>query len=72
MSKKTKKSQARLPEQNVSLAVETGRGTIKDNYLAALVTSKVYRMQVVQAKKGKGAFNRKQKHKGKEPYLMAA
>lgn len=58
-------------------AVETGRGEIKDNFLAALVTSKVYRMRVVQAKKGKGAYNRKDKHKqgsksGRESYLMAA
>lgn len=78
--KKSKKSQvshgetpaAQNLEQTNRLAVDTGRGTIKDNYLAALVTSKVYRMQVVKAKKGKGAFTRRQKHKGKEPYLMAA
>ena len=32
---------------------EIGRGKIKDNFLAALVTSKQYKMQVVKAKKGK-------------------
>lgn len=51
---------------------ELGRGEIKDNFLAALVTSKAYKTQVVKAKKGKGSFNRKAKHKGQEPYLMAA
>ncbi|MEH6577938.1 MAG: ribosome alternative rescue factor ArfA [Amphritea sp.] len=52
--------------------VETGRGRIKDNFLAALVTSAVYRSQVVKAKKGKGSFQRKDKHKGRESYLIAA
>ncbi|NQY62409.1 MAG: ribosome alternative rescue factor ArfA [Alteromonadaceae bacterium] len=52
--------------------VETGRGTVKDNFLAALVTSRVFKMQVVKAKKGKGAYKRKDKHKGRESYLMAA
>lgn len=52
--------------------IDTGRGVIKDNYLAALVTSKVFRTQVVKAKKGKGSFNRKEKHKGRESYLIAA
>ncbi|MCP4325344.1 MAG: ribosome alternative rescue factor ArfA, partial [Alteromonadales bacterium] len=33
-----------------------------------LVTSKVYKLQVVKAKKGKGSFSRKNKHQGKEPY----
>ena len=32
---------------------ELGRGQIKGNFLAALVTSKVYKMQVVKAKKAK-------------------
>jgi alternative ribosome-rescue factor len=53
-------------------SIETGRGVIKYNYLAALVTSKVFRTQVVKAKKGKGSFNRKEKHKGRESYLIAA
>jgi len=53
---------------------DTGRGTVKDNFLAAVVTSKVYRAQVVKAKKGKGAYQRKDKHrsKGRESYLIAA
>ena len=57
--------------------VETHRGKINHNFLAALVTSKVYKMQVVKAKKGKGAYNRKDKHqkglaKGQESYSNAA
>ncbi len=59
--------------------VETGRGQVKHNHLAALVTSKVYRQQIVKAKKGKGAYARKDKNnrkftcsKGQEPYLIAA
>ncbi|WED24066.1 ribosome alternative rescue factor ArfA [Vibrio sp. JC009] len=52
--------------------VETGRGTIKDNALKALVTSKLYTAKVEKAKKGKGSFSRKAKHRGKEPYSKAA
>lgn len=53
---------------------DTGRGTIQDNFLAALVTSRIYRSQIVKAKKGKGAYQRKDKHKakGRESYLIAA
>ncbi len=61
MSTLTKKSEAEL-----------GRGQIKDNFLAALVTSKVYTMQVVKAKKGKGSYQRKAKNVRREPYLIAA
>ncbi|SFD19848.1 alternative ribosome rescue factor ArfA [Pseudoalteromonas denitrificans] len=53
-------------------AVDLGKGTIKDNYLAALVTSKVFQTKVVNAKKGKGSYKRKEKHKGRESYLIAA
>ncbi len=55
-------------------AVETGRGQVNHNFLAALVTSPVYRQRIVKAKKGKGAYQRKdQNHKkGAEPYLIAA
>jgi alternative ribosome-rescue factor len=49
-----------------------GRGKIKDNFLAALVTSKLYKMQVVKAKKGKGSFQRKAKNIRQESYLIAA
>jgi alternative ribosome-rescue factor len=76
MNKKSKKAPKTKSVNNQVnyTSVETGRGTIKDNYLAALVTSKVYKMQVVQAKKGKGSFKRKDKHnaKGQESYLIAA
>ena len=49
-----------------------GRGIIKDNFLAALVTSKLYKMQVVTAKKGKGSYQRKAKNIRQESYLIAA
>ena len=59
--------------------VETGRGKVVHNHLAALVTSRVYQQQIVKAKKGKGAYARKDKKnskfmcdKGQEPYLIAA
>ena len=53
-------------------AIDLGRGTIKDNFLAALVTSKLYKMQVVKAKKGKGSYQRKPKNIRPESYLIAA
>ncbi|WP_338367302.1 ribosome alternative rescue factor ArfA [uncultured Pseudoalteromonas sp.] len=53
-------------------AVDTGRGVINHNALAALVTSKMFKPQVVKAKKGKGSFKRKSKHVGRESYLIAA
>jgi len=59
-------------EQNTKGATEPGRGVIKDNFLAALVTSKVYKMQVVKAKKGKGSYQRKAKNLRRESYLIAA
>lgn len=51
---------------------DCGRGKIKDNFLAALVTSRLYKMQVVQAKKGKGSYQRKAKNIRQESYLIAA
>lgn len=62
------------PKKSVAQANATdiGRGTIQDNFLAALVTSKQYKMQVVKAKKGKGSYQRKAKNVGRESYLMAA
>jgi len=51
---------------------DIGRGKIKDNFLSAIITSKIYKMQVVKAKKGKGSYRRTTKHKGQEPYLMVA
>lgn len=53
-------------------AVDTGRGIIRDNALAALVTSKIFKPQVVKAKKGKGSYKRNNKHAGRESYLIAA
>ncbi|MFB1014719.1 MAG: alternative ribosome-rescue factor [Alteromonadaceae bacterium] len=58
--------------KNKSYAIEIGRGKIKDNFLAALVTSNIYKVQVVKTKKGKGSYQRKKKHKGQESYLIAA
>ncbi|MGF1721845.1 ribosome alternative rescue factor ArfA [Vibrio kyushuensis] len=52
--------------------LDTGRGNIKDNALKAVVTSKIFKLRVEQAKKGKGSFRRNNKHKGKEPYSKAA
>ena len=67
MSKhKAKKTQRNNAESDL------GRGVIKDNFLAALVTSKLYKQQIVVAKKGKGSYQRTQKHKGQESYLIAA
>lgn len=66
MSNKSKKS------ATASGKTDLGRGEIKDNFLAALVTSKVYKMQVVQAKKGKGSYQRKAKYNKGESYLIAA
>jgi alternative ribosome-rescue factor len=65
------KNKKRAPAK-ISATTDLGRGEIKDNFLAALVTSKVYRQQVVNAKKGKGSFKRNNKHQGKELYLIAA
>lgn len=65
----TKKSKTKTATNS---AVDTGRGVIKHNALAALVTSKVFKPQVVKAKKGKGSFKRSNKHAGQESYLIAA
>jgi len=65
----SKKNQTRTLES--AMTTDLGRGKIKDNFFAALVTSKVYKLQVVKAKKGKGSFKRNNKHQGKEPYLIA-
>jgi alternative ribosome-rescue factor len=68
MMSKNKKTEA----LGNAITTDLGRGKIKDNFFAALVTSKVYKLQVVKAKKGKGSFKRNNKHQGKEPYLIAA
>ena len=65
---KKKKSSTNIDVRETDI----GRGTINDNFLAALVTSKQYKMQVVKAKKGKGSYQRKAKNLRRESYLMAA
>jgi alternative ribosome-rescue factor len=62
MSKKNVKSSK---ESTLVGQADIGRGSIKDNFLAALVTSKMYKLQIVKAKKGKGSFNVKKSIKGK-------
>lgn len=55
-----------------SLEHESRRGKIKDNALKAILTSPLYKIRVEKAKKGKGSYCRKGKHRGKEPYSKAA
>jgi alternative ribosome-rescue factor len=50
----------------VQKPTDLARGTINHSALGALVTSKIFCMRVVKAKKGKGSFTRKAKHSGKE------
>ncbi|PSW06528.1 alternative ribosome-rescue factor A [Photobacterium lipolyticum] len=74
MAKKRKQSQV---NQAIELDVtaktnEFGRGTIRDNALKAVVTSKLFKTRVVKAKKGKGSFQRNEKYSGRESYSMAA
>jgi len=69
----TNKKIAKDPVLNcVHKQSDLARGTINHSALAALVTSKFFCMRVVKAKKGKGSFNRKAKHSGKECYQIAA
>ncbi len=79
MAKRNKrlKAQASSLDANQTSAktqkqTELGRGTINHSAMGALVTSKIFSMRVVQAKKGKGSFNRKAKHASKECYQIAA
>ncbi|PSU60376.1 alternative ribosome-rescue factor A [Photobacterium aphoticum] len=76
MSKKRKhQSLCDMPlteSQNRNNETDHGRGVIRDNALKAVVTSAVFRMRVVKSKKGKGSFQRKGKHAGRESYSMAA
>ena len=62
----------KLPTEVGGIKVDLGRGKIKDNIFAAMVTSKLYKMQVVKAKKGKGSYQRKAKNVRRESYLIAA
>ncbi len=59
-------------QNSLQLELEVGRGKVKDNALKAVVTSQLFKVRVEKAKKGKGSFSRKMKHKGKEPYSKAA
>ncbi len=72
--KKRKKACKPLSATQNEAQIDIGRGKIKHNFLAALVTSTAYRQQVVKSKKGKGAYRRKERHKSnrEESYLMAA
>ncbi len=47
------------------------RGTIKDNALKALVTSKLFTSRVVKAKKGKGAYQRKRRNSDDYAFFYA-
>ncbi|MCQ8878815.1 ribosome alternative rescue factor ArfA [Pseudoalteromonas shioyasakiensis] len=64
-----KQKRGKQPNNN---SVDIGRGVIRDNALAALVTSKIFKPQIVKAKKGKGSYQRNNKHSGRESYLIAA
>lgn len=76
MAKKRKSSFAKVDVIDInevnSVDTDFGRGTIKDNALKAVVTSQLFKTRVVKAKKGKGSFQRKDKHSGRESYSMAA
>ncbi len=69
---KLKTTELNPETSSTSKTTDLGRGTINHSALGALVTSKVIRMRVEKAKKGKGAFSRKAKHSGKECYQIAA
>lgn len=69
---KLKTTELKTETTSTSKTTDLGRGTINHSALGALVTSKVFRMRVEKAKKGKGAFSRKAKHSGKECYQIAA
>jgi alternative ribosome-rescue factor len=68
--KRLKASNENAPQ--VQKKSDLARGTINHSALGALVTSKIFCMRVVKAKKGKGSFDRKAKHSGKECYQIAA
>lgn len=53
----------------MSSKTDHGRGQVKHNAMAALVTSKVYRPKQVKPRKGKGSFKRQAKHQGRDHRL---
>jgi alternative ribosome-rescue factor len=67
-----KKRPAELSDDKPVIETEFGRGQINDNALKAVVTSKLFKVRVEKAKKGKGSYQRNLKHRGKEPYSKAA
>ncbi|NOH79847.1 ribosome alternative rescue factor ArfA [Vibrio sp. RE86] len=67
-----KQTRSSCHQTDTDIQVDLGRGDIKDNALKAMVTSKLFRAKVEKAKKGKGSFTRRAKHRGKEPYSKAA
>jgi alternative ribosome-rescue factor len=50
----------------MSTQVDHGRGKIRHNAVAAMVTSKLFRVQAVKPKKGKGTYARKAKHQSRD------
>ncbi len=61
------KKASNCTHQNEVYDTEFGRGKIRDNALKAVVTSPLFKQRIEKAKKGKGSFNRKMKHKGESP-----
>ncbi len=73
MAKHKKKAKViTLSQPQIQDQTDLSRGTINHSAMGALVTSKIFCMRVVKAKKGKGSYNRKTKHSGKECYQIAA
>lgn len=63
-----KSTRKKVENETQLVDLEVGRGEIHDNALKAIVTSRLFKTRTERAKKGRGSFNRKMKHKGKEPY----
>ncbi|WP_434362815.1 ribosome alternative rescue factor ArfA [Parasalinivibrio latis] len=67
-----KKKQTGAEAQREVVRHDLGKGEIRDNALAAMVTSRLFRAKCEKPKKGKGSYNRKARGRGLEPYPMAA
>ncbi|MGF1703173.1 ribosome alternative rescue factor ArfA [Photobacterium makurazakiensis] len=72
MSKKRKLQLVEVSPSSGCHDTDLGRGIIKDNALKAAVTSQLFYTRIVKSKKGKGSFQRKGKHSGRESYSIAA
>ncbi|STO64410.1 ArfA [Haemophilus parahaemolyticus] len=46
------------------------RGKINDSAIKALVTDPLFRTRVERNKKGKGSYQRHEKHKGESPFKI--